>query len=969
MTPLSPDFGSATARAGSDRAFPGVGSRPRAGDPLSTLSERVDALQGRPAGAGTGESSGGRTQARIRRGWLLSGVSRRVKNVEPGTAASHWSPALTDLLVGAHGRHSLAMEVTHVDGRLRIALSTWSARPNVTATDIDQRGQGLLSLLRGCYDDVDVSDRDLPAFTQSQFAYVTGVPAISTEGLLDGAAPWDRLIRALPTGRWSVLLLVQPLPESARVGLRDALLGEAWDVSLAAGDQRGNALVDYYQSLLDARTRSVADAGQVGSWRVAAYLAGEPDTFPHLTALWRSVFAASDDAKLESVRVHPSGAVGDLMSAWAMADEPGAVGPGRVRQPFQMQTVLSSRELAAYLHLPEQEHPGFAVHESPTFDSSTNGQRAGGVTLGRVTAGSRIVEDTYDVDPADLTRHAFVSGVTGGGKTNTVLTLLAAAAATGAPFLILEPAKTEYRSLLDHPVLGRDLVVYTVGDETVNPLRLNPFMIETGTPLGVHIDLLRSLFAASFAMWTPLPQILEQALYRIYRDLGWNLTRGTNSRLTGGPEDARAFPTMSDLSTAITDIVPTLGFDPEAEGRILGSLKSRVDALRVGAKGRMFDTAVSLTGGQLFDGRVVLELESLGDEDDKAFVMGLVLLRLAEHRRLQGPYDGLRHLMVFEEAHRLLSASHAGGSEPDPKAKAVESFTNLLAEVRSYGQGIVVADQVPSRLAPEIVKNSNLKIMHRLVARDDREVVGASMNMTAAQVRSLATLPRGRAAVFAEGDDAPFLVQITDSKTALRFIPGTELRDRIGTPAQPGDTSLDDDTYGEELAQPIADQPALRRLLSRLVLSTALDPAAFAAMWPDVRPVVTRGIPNGLSAAQRASTQRHVANQLAVWLARRRGASAAWTLADTAAYEQAVRELLTAALSAHPAAAARRLSTAVNAVVSPVPSGRRPVCRVLPHLPGGRPAVPLPLAAGRHLGGVVMAAAVSPGRRPRQRIR
>jgi hypothetical protein len=175
----------------------------------------------------------------------------------------------------------------------------------------------------------------------------------------------------------------------------------------------------------------------------------------------------------------------------------------------------------------------------------------------------------------------------------------------------------------------------------------------------------------------------------------------------------------------------------------------------------MFDTRISTDVEMLFDGSVILEMERLADEEDQAFLIGLLLIRLAEHRRAQGPSAGLRHLLVIEEAHRLLTRAQPGAGETsNPRTKAVESFANLLAEIRSYGQGVLIADQVPVKLASEVIKNSNLKIVHRLVADDDRTALASAMVMDERQRRALATLPAGQAAVFAEGQDAPVLVQV-----------------------------------------------------------------------------------------------------------------------------------------------------------------------------------------------------------------
>jgi hypothetical protein len=256
-----------------------------------------------------------------------------------------------------------------------------------------------------------------------------------------------------------------------------------------------------------------------------------------------------------------------------------------------------------------------------------------------------------------------------------------------------------------------------------------------------HIDLLRSLFNASFGLWTPLPQILEECLYLIYQDKGWDLTRDYNSRLEEQISDRDnpvAFPTLSDLLIKVDEVTSRLQWDAEANARIRGSLRDRLRSLRNGGRGRMLDVEVSFPMKTLLDRPTLLELEALGDDEDKAFLMGLLLIRLVEYRRTpQEKFEAaddedLRHLLIIEEAHRLLTnvATKGQEGEANPGSKAVETFGNLLSEIRAHCQGVIVADQIPAKLAPDVFKNTNLKIGHRIVDQEDRRLLGGSMAMT-----------------------------------------------------------------------------------------------------------------------------------------------------------------------------------------------------------------------------------------------
>ena len=348
-----------------------------------------------------------------------------------------------------------------------------------------------------------------------------------------------------------------------------------------------------------------------------------------------------------------------LASAWAFPLDASEPGPAEYRHPFEYQTLLSSAQLAAYVHLPSVEVPGFWIEVIPRFDVSVAGGDDPGLPAGprhgRGAPGRRSrprpvpTPETapggppYSLSLPALSRHLFIAGVTGSGKTNTSLHLLRGLHAQRVPFLVIEPAKREYRELALAPGgdpaaerSARGLTVFTAASDEATPLRINPFEVEDGTTVAEHIDLLRAVFAASFGdMWSPLPQVLEQCMLRAYQDRGWDLLSDQNHRLADGEDRALAFPTLRELAGTVDDIVGRLGFDPEARDRVRGSLATRISGLRAGSKGALFDTRAPLSMASLLGGPAILELERLADESDKAFLMGLLLIRLAEFRRGQ----------------------------------------------------------------------------------------------------------------------------------------------------------------------------------------------------------------------------------------------------------------------------------------------------------------------------------------------
>ena len=368
-----------------------------------------------------------------------------------------------------------------------------------------------------------------------------------------------------------------------------------------------------------------------------------------------------------------------------------------------------------------------------------------------------------------LNRHVFVCGATGAGKSQTVRSLLEAAAGQRTPWLVVEPAKAEYR-LMAARLPGAEVIRIRPGEPDAIAAGLNPLepAADRGGarfPLQTHADLVRALFIGSFRSEEPFPQVLSAALGRVYEDAGWDLALGEPA--DGG--SAAAYPTLTALQRAAERVVTEIGYSQRVTDDVLGFIRVRLASLRHGTTGRFLEGGHPIDFGALLTRNVVLEIEDVGDDADKAFLMGAVLIRLAEHLRLAqrgrpAGAGGLRHLTVVEEAHRLLrraeSADGPGGG--GAAGHAVEMFAGLLAEIRAYGEGLIIAEQIPARLVPDVIKNTAIKIVHRLPAADDREAVGATMNASPSQSRYLVTLPPGQAAVFSDGMDFPILVRVTD---------------------------------------------------------------------------------------------------------------------------------------------------------------------------------------------------------------
>jgi DNA helicase HerA-like ATPase len=462
-----------------------------------------------------------------------------------------------------------------------------------------------------------------------------------------------------------------------------------------------------------------------------------------------------------------------LSPAPAVAGGPGgAGGDGTASSPFFGSTGL----VAALVRAPEAEVPGVRLALRPEFDVTpelaAEGRR---LELGQVLDRNLVPAGPFSLAAGSLNRHVFVCGATGGGKSQTVRSLLEAATGTGVPWLVVEPAKSEYR-LMAGRIPDYEVVRIRPGEPDAVAAGLNPLEpagLADGRrfPLQAHADLVKALFTASFAAEEPFPQVLGAALTRVYEDAGWDLALGEPRRADG----ERLYPTLAGLQRAAERVVSEIGYSDRVTDDVLGFVRVRLASLGRGTSGRFLEGGHRLDFAALLRKNVVLELEDVGDDADKSFLMGTVLIRLAEHLRLAhrgGTAAGLRHLTVIEEAHRLLRRPGSGG-HGGAAGHAVELFAGLLAEVRAYGEGLVIAEQIPERLVPDVIKNTAVKIVHRLPAADDREAVGATINATPAQSRYLVTLPPGQAAAFADGMDFPVLIMVKDGTRRERPEPET----------------------------------------------------------------------------------------------------------------------------------------------------------------------------------------------------
>ena len=527
--------------------------------------------------------------------------------------------------------------------------------------------------------------------------------------------------------------------------------GSTVGVTQEISNKRAQHLMDYLDKQLIARLQRGLTKGLFHS---AVYLTAEnQSTYRRLKNTVRATFQGSETT-LSPLEIHdlPQAARGRLLQLPTLEQQVEDaqellfhslhVGPRN-----SLGSLFTADELAIVASLPERELQGIRRRKSVDFIVALpDTARENALDLGEVIdRGRRYPNNRVRISKADLNKHTFVTGVTGAGKTNTCLNLLLE---SDLPFLVIEPAKTEYRELaakLD------GICYYRPNGDKHQSLRLNPFaLIRKEQRIKSHAGFVKNVFAAVFPLEASMPMMIEAAILAAYEEKGWDIDE--NEFLLGGDPFSpitRAWPTMSDMIRQLDRLIPEYGLGKEFEEKYRGSLVSRLRSLTDGTLGGVLDVPQSIDFKALLQRRSVIELEELQSGEEKALLMALLLGSLNEAiRDLYQQDPDFRQLTLVEEAHRLLARPEAGDKAA---AMAVESFADMLAEVRKYGAGLIIADQIPAKLIPDVIKNTHTKIVRRLFAEDDRRAMGESMMMDDEQRAFLPNLATGEAVVFCGG--------------------------------------------------------------------------------------------------------------------------------------------------------------------------------------------------------------------------
>lgn len=431
-------------------------------------------------------------------------------------------------------------------------------------------------------------------------------------------------------------------------------------------------------------------------------------------------------------------------------------------------------DIPTYFCLPVRSLPGLEVTEHAPFSRDIMKKDSGisrpdrRADIGCIFhMGAEESQTRVMLSLEELTKHLFVSGATGVGKSNFCYQLISQTVEQDVKVLIVEPAKGEYAKVFG----GReDFHVYGTNMRYAPLLRINPFSFPDGVHVAEHIDRLLDIFNAAWPMYSAMPAILKESIEEMYCDKGFDMLLGDK------PENGD-FPCFADLLKKLPEVINRSAYSGEVKGNYTGALITRVSSLTNGIYSAVFQKE-EIGDRYLFDENAVIDLSRVGSAETKALLMGIIVMRLSEYRMCSGLMNStLKHITLLEEAHHLLKKQARSAAEgADMRVASVEMITNAIAEMRTYGEGFVIADQSPSVMDPSVIRNTQTKVFFMLPDREDRRAAGDCISLTERQQQELAKLIPGAAVVFQSGWSDPVLSKINyyDMKNACPYIHHTK---------------------------------------------------------------------------------------------------------------------------------------------------------------------------------------------------
>lgn len=526
-----------------------------------------------------------------------------------------------------------------------------------------------------------------------------------------------------------------------------------------------NRTVKFYLDIMDKQLERLQNGRPFGLWSVATYfVANDPTTAQQLSNIYRGSIIG-EESGLETCAINTwkeenKDSVKKIIEYLENSLHP--------RFDFNSLdvsagSVVNSKELAIHLSFPQSSVPGIIVQECASFARNvfSTKNNTNEIHLGEIVHLGQLSKSPVNLDIDELTKHVFVTGTTGSGKSNTLYLLLNGIIDKGKKFLVIEPAKGEYKH-----VFGNKPGVFVYGS---NPnmnqlLRINPFEFPEGVHVYEHIDRLVEIFNACWPMYAAMPVVLKKAITDAYKQCGWDLY----SSIQEINSTRKLFPTVNDVVVALRDFINNSEYSAETKGDYKGSLETRLISMSEGLTGMILNNSKgNISDSDLFQENVIVDLSRVGNTETKALIMGLLIMKMNEFYQTQGKMNSsLNHITVLEEAHNLLKRTSTAQSQESSNlaGKSVEMICNSIAEMRTYGEGFIIVDQSPSQVDLAAIRNTNTKVILSLPEADDRECAGKSIGLKDEQIDEIGRLKMGEAIVYQNDWEEPVQCKVNEFK-------------------------------------------------------------------------------------------------------------------------------------------------------------------------------------------------------------
>ncbi|WP_218192839.1 ATP-binding protein [Ursidibacter maritimus] len=555
-------------------------------------------------------------------------------------------------------------------------------------------------------------------------------------------------------------------------------IGSSRQITLEMTDKN----IEQMLKKVDQQLERVNEARRYGGWNSAAYFISDNTAASQSLAsmflgLMRGANSNSEDFSLTTwdnteVKGRPNKALAKDVLTWLAnlshprltAEFSQGLGVGYLTPS----TLVSGKEMAIQLSLPRRSTSTVTVVEAMPFGrriQNVNGQNEKAervVNLGQVRHLWQDLPQKVELDVEKLSSHIFITGSTGSGKSNTVYQLLDQLNQNDVKFMVIEPAKGEYKNVFG---FRSDVKVFGTNPQKTSLLRINPFKFPEDIHVLEHIDRLVEIFNVCWPMYAAMPAVLKDAMLEAYRVSGWNLETSENRH-------KNLFPSFKDLLQQLEKVINESKFSQEVKSNYEGSLVTRVKSLTNGLNGQIF-SADEVDNHILFDENVIVDLSRIGSQETKSLIMGILVMRLSEHRTSEsnGMNVKLKHVTVLEEAHNILkrTSSEQSSEGSNVAGKAVEMLSNAIAEMRTYGEGFIIADQSPGAVDISAIRNTNTKIIMRLPEETDRRLAAKASGVTDEQLEEIAKLPKGVAVVYQNDWLEPILCKVAYFETNEQY--------------------------------------------------------------------------------------------------------------------------------------------------------------------------------------------------------